>query len=212
MPKRCPLCGRSSADTKFYGEFCSFCTEKKMLEKLPGEINLTYCHYCGMVKSKGAFKKQTKESLQEAVSQVLRGYSIKIIGTGEDTMELEITEDLPEYSIAVKKDMHVNWKKSLCDRCNKIAGSYYEAVVQLRGTDTDKMDRFIKKITRYLERRGGFLTKVVKADNGLDVYLSDKKAVAEYLSSHGIQAVASYTLYGLKNGKRVYRHTYAVRV
>lgn len=212
MPKRCPLCGNSSVDTRFYGEFCAPCTEKKMLEKLPDEIDLTICHRCGLIKSKGAFRKQSTETIEDAISQVLRGYEVKLVGIGEDEMELDISEDRNEFTVTVRKKVQVNWKKSLCERCNRIAGSYYEAVIQIRGSDMDKIERFIKRVTRYFERRGEFVTKVKEADNGLDLYLSNKKLAAAYLSSHDIKNVASYTLYGLKHGRKVYRHTYAVRV
>ena len=212
MPKHCPSCGKSSADTKFYGEFCEACTEKKVLEKLPSAVELTVCKRCGMVRSMGKFLKQDKEAIEAALAQQLKGYSVTFKGADEETIDLAITDVKPDYSITIEKKIHVNWKKSMCERCNRIAGSYYEAMLQLRGSDTDKIERFIKRVTRYFEHRNEFVTMIKKADNGLDVYLSNKKLASAYLSSHGVKAVASYTLYGVKQGKKVYRHTYAIRL
>lgn len=212
MPKRCPLCNRSSSDITFYGEFCAYCVEGKLREKLPDEVGLTMCHRCGMIKSKGAFVDQSPAAMVDALEQVIKGYRIRIISAGRESVELKITEDLPEYSVTVNKKVKINWKKQLCERCNRLSGGYYEAVIQLRGSDLAKMERFIDKLTRYFEMRNEFVTKVNKADNGLDVYLSNKKLASAYLSSRGIKAVTSYTLYGLKQGKKVYRHTYAVRI
>ncbi len=213
MPKRCPLCNKSSADIRFYGEFCEDCVKKKLLDKLPEEISLTVCKRCGMIKAKGAFKEQTTEAVDEALAQELRNYTIRLADiVDEDTMNLDITEVRPEYSITVEKKMPIKWKRSMCERCNRIAGSYYEAVIQLRGTNMEKMEKFIDKITKYFERKNEFITRVREADNGLDVYLSNKKLTSAYLSRNNIQAVTSYTLYGLRQGKKVYRHTYAVRI
>jgi nonsense-mediated mRNA decay protein 3 len=212
MPKHCPICNRSSADTKFFGEFCSYCVESKMQKKLPDEVELTVCHRCGMIKSKGGYMEHTSEALEDALSQVIKGYRIRLMSADEDSVTLKITEDLPEYSVTVNKKIHIKWKKQMCERCNRISGGYYEAVIQLRGSDSEKMERFVNRVTRYFEKRNEFITKVKEADNGLDIYLSNKKLAAAYLSSHDVEFVPSYTLYGLKQGKKVYRHTYAVRI
>lgn len=212
MAKRCPICNKSSADVPFCGEFCRSCTEEKLLKQLPSEIEITLCKRCERVRSKGRFVDPSVDNIQEAISQQFKGYKVKFRGGDETTAKLEITDYRPEYSLTVTKQVTVITKHSICDSCNKRAGSYYEAVFQLRGPDPERMERFIERLTRYFEVRNEFIAQVKEADNGLDVYVSNKKAAAEYIRSHKLTAVTSYTLYGLKNGKKIYRHTYAIRL
>ncbi len=212
MPKRCPICNRSSAEIAFCGEFCRSCTEEKLLKKLPGEVEITVCKRCERVRCKGHFVDPSIENIQAAVEQQFKGYKIKFRIADETTAKIDVTEYKPDYSITVTKQIPVITKYAMCDSCNKRAGSYYEAVFQLRGPDLERMERFIERLTRYFEVRNEFIAHVKEADNGLDVYVSNKKLAAEYIRSHKLVAVTSYTLYGLKNGKKVYRHTYAIRL
>lgn len=214
MVKKCPLCNRTSDEVEFYGEFCRYCRQEKLRMKLPNLIQLTKCNRCQKVLAKGHFVKATTSNLELALSQVLKGYTIKLIGEDEKekTITIEVTEETPEYTITGEKVFGLKIQKTICETCNKRAGSYYEGVIQLRGENTEKMERFIEKINKYMEERNEFIPNVKTADNGFDVYVSNKRMTAAYLTSRHIKFIPSYTLYGLKNGRNIYRHTYSVRV
>jgi NMD protein affecting ribosome stability and mRNA decay len=48
-------------------------------------------------------------------------------------------------------------------------------------------------------------------DNGLDVYLSSKSLATLFIMKQRLKPETSYTLAGVKQGKRVYKNTYALR-
>ncbi|HIH50177.1 TPA: hypothetical protein HA291_01835, partial [Candidatus Micrarchaeota archaeon] len=88
---------------------------------------------------------------------------------------------------------------------------YYEALVQLRG-DWDRINSLIRNITKYVERRNGFIAKIEKVENGKDVYLSDKLMANAFFHDYDLKPTRSFRLYGMKRGKKVYRNTYSLRL
>ena len=70
----------------------------------------------------------------------------------------------------------------------------------------------ISKVNKYFERHQEFVTKIEQIDNGYDMYLSSKKLVTAFLSLMNIKATVSYTLHGLRKGKKIYRNTYSIRL
>ena len=76
-----------------------------------------------------------------------------------------------------------------------------------------KVHRLRDRIVNYMNQSHGFITKIHDVDNGVDIYISDKKIASGMLLHMRIKPLISYTLYGLgKNGKRVYRNTYSIHI
>ena len=211
MPKYCPTCGNYSDKIRFFGNFCEDCTKAKFLGSVPKEVEIQRCKSCGRIKAAGAFAEPGSQSLRSAISQQLGRYSVKLLGNPEgSTAKLRISEETPEGVVSAEHDVSISYKKVLCDRCYKKACNYHEAVVQLRGS-RQRSERMLEKIARYFDERDGFVTKVEEADNGIDVYLSSKKLASAFMSRMGLKPVVSYTLVGVKKGRKVYKNTYALR-
>ena len=104
----------------------------------------------------------------------------------------------------------LTYKKYLCEKCYRKACNYHEAVVQLRG-NMQRAEKMLAKITKYFEARDEFITKVEEADNGMDVFLSNKKLATAFMSRNDLKPVVSFTLVGVKKGRKVYKNTYALR-
>lgn len=213
MSKRCPTCGKTSDNIQFYGQFCKNCVEKTLSESLPINAEVILCKNCGKIRLQGKFVKDTGQNMQEVLQSIFKNYSIILIDYDVDnsTADVSFGKDKDGELINVEKKIELRFKKTLCENCNRRAGSYYEAVMQLRG-NKERMERFIERVNKYFERRGEFIAKVKEADKGYDVYLSNKKLASAYISSHNLESVNSYTLYGVKQGKKVYRHTYSIRL
>ncbi|MEM0201261.1 MAG: NMD3-related protein [Candidatus Micrarchaeaceae archaeon] len=213
MSKRCPTCGRTSDNIQFYGQFCKKCKEKTISELLPTFADIILCKNCGKIRFQGRFVKDTGQNMQELLQSIFKNYKIVLIDYNVDDSTAGISFGKEEGSeiISVDKKIELRFKKTLCENCNRRAGSYYEAVMQLRGNN-ERMERFIERVNKYFERRGEFIAKVKKVDNGYDVYLSNKKLASAYISSHNLESVNSYTLYGVKHGKKVFRHTHSIRL
>ena len=74
----------------------------------------------------------------------------------------------------------------------------------------DKIEKFMQKLTKFFEMNNEFISKIESADNGLDVYVSSKALCNTLMSSMELHPNKSFTLAGVKNGKRVYKNTYAL--
>jgi NMD protein affecting ribosome stability and mRNA decay len=212
MPRYCPTCGNSSDRMQFFGNFCEECTRKKFAESLISSIEVYRCKSCGRIKAGGGFAQPGSDSLAAAVKKQLGGYAIKIIGIGEDecSAKVLVSQDTAHGTISSEKEIVISYKKVLCERCYRKACNYHEAVVQLRG-DMQRAQKMLARITKYFEDRNGFITKVEENDNGMDVYLSSKKLASAFMSRMDLKPVMSYTLVGVRKGKKVYKNTYALR-
>lgn len=212
LVKHCPVCNRSSNDVEFYGEFCRFCMEDRLKRKIPHNIEINFCKRCGKIKVKGAFVKPNGKRLESVISSAIKGYEINLINYADTSARIEAAEKEGDLVARAEKEIALSYKKTLCEVCYKRASSYYEAVMQLRGSP-DRIERFTKKIKAYLESRGAFVARAEEVDNGSDVYVSSKRLAGEFIADNRLAAKISYTLYGLdKRGRRVYRHTYSVRL
>ncbi len=213
MPKKCPSCGRTSTEIQFYGQFCKKCTEKELLETTPALAEVILCKNCGKIRLQGRFVKDTGQNIQDVLQAQFKNYEVKLIDYDPEksTADIYFSKQVNGRNVSVEVKLQLMYKKTLCENCNRRAGSYYEAVMQLRGNH-ERMERFIERVGRYFEKRGEFIAKVKEADKGFDVYLSNKKLAASFISSHHLESTNSYTLYGMKNGKKVFRHTHSIRL
>ncbi|MCL4375513.1 60S ribosomal export protein NMD3 [Candidatus Marsarchaeota archaeon] len=211
MVKYCPTCNRSSQDFRFYGQFCEVCSIKKMEESLPKRIEIKECRSCLKIRSRHDFLPKNVESLEQILKERFGGYDLELLFADESKAVVKITEHTPDGPLSVEKELELVIGKTTCENCARKAGGYYEAIIQLRGRQ-EKMDKFIEKTKKFFESHNAFVAKVKEADNGFDIYLSDKKLARSFISGMGLVPNTSYTLYGMKNGKRLYRNTYAVRI
>jgi NMD protein affecting ribosome stability and mRNA decay len=209
MPKHCPTCNKSSDEIKFYGDFCYDCAGKKLLSNIGHALEVERCKRCGRVRIPGAYENFDGRSLQEIVARKFGKYEISVLKYDENSVLVEFAETSERGTLAAEKELQLDYKKILCDRCYKKASNYHEAVVQLRG-NRESIERMLKRLQNYIERGGEFITKIEEADNGINVYVSSKRATAEFIAHARLHPVVSYTLMGLKNGKKVYKNTYAI--
>jgi nonsense-mediated mRNA decay protein 3 len=132
------------------------------------------------------------------------------------------------YKTAVEGTCTVEliWHKEQCDRCNRISGSYYEGIVQVRAEDRIPSTFEIQmsaSIAQQIEdnlQSGGerlsFISDMNEIHDGIDIIIGSQHI--GLLISQGIvaQLGGRYTthpkLVGEKNGRQLYRITYSVRL
>ncbi len=118
------------------------------------------------------------------------------------------------------------WHKEQCDRCNRISGSYYEGIVQVRAdgrppsTFELQMSAGIAQQVEDSLQAGGerlsFISDMNETREGLDITVGSQHIGS--LISQGIIAqlggkVTTHPkLVGEKNGRQLYRITYSVRL
>jgi len=212
LAKHCPICNNSSAEVRFYGEFCEKCASDKLREKLQDEVVVERCRVCGKIRTKEGTRQEDKQSLLSAIQQQFIKFKVHLISYQDGRAILDVVDNSKDQPLATEKGVAVKYRKMTCESCYKRIGGYYEATLQLRGDD-ERIARFVERLTRYFENRSEFVAKVEKVDNGYDVYVSSKLLANAFISEREIVAKTSYTLSGLnRSGKKVYKNTYAIRL
>ena len=209
MPKYCPTCGNSSEKFRFFGNFCESCTKRKFSKGLPIIIEISRCKRCGKIKAGGSYVEPTTRSLEIAIGQQFGKNKVYLIKYEGNKAWLDVSSDTEYGTIATDHEVEIAYKKILCEMCYKKACNYHEAVIQLRG-NPHRIGKFIEKISRYFDFNNEFISKLESADNGMDVYVSNKRMAAGFISRLKLHPTTSFTLAGVKNGKRIYKNTYAL--
>lgn len=118
------------------------------------------------------------------------------------------------------------WQKEQCDRCNRISGSYYEGVVQIRAEDRTPSTfevQMAASIAQQVEdtlQSGGerlsFISDMNETRDGLDITIGSQHIGLLITQAIVAQLGGRYTthpkLVGEKNGRQLYRITYSVRL
>jgi len=112
--------------------------------------------------------------------------------------------------IETKRVVPIEFLPAICTDCTRSSGGYYEAIIQIRG-DEERVKKFQEKFLRDISR-ASFVSKIEEMKEGADIYVGSKAAAAELLRSYRKKPTRSAKLFGMKDGKRIYRTTYCVRV
>ncbi|MDE1860114.1 MAG: hypothetical protein KGH72_00155 [Candidatus Micrarchaeota archaeon] len=209
MPKHCPTCSKSSNEIKFYGDFCYDCAGKELRSRLPTTIEIERCKRCGRIKMRDSYSDFEGRALEAIIVRKLSKYTVHLLKYDEERAIVEVAEESEKGILAIDHELLLAYKKILCDRDFKKASNYHEAVIQLRG-NTGSVERTLERIRRYVERNGEFIARVDPVSNGVNIQISSKKVASEFMVHAKMHPVTSFTLMGVKNGKRVYKNTYAL--
>jgi len=209
MEKICPRCGVLSGRKRFIGDFCEDCYLRRISIAFPAQIELPFCEACGRVKL-AKWQKLDKNALEKVVRKNAEGSydSFHVLPLGGNSYEVVFMISKDSNCFEVTKKFYLKKLKSGCDDCRRATSGYYEAILQIRGKTAE---RWSKKIMRELQHRT-FVSKYAELAEGIDIYVGSKKAVSETLGILKLKPKISDKLYGVKDGKRVYRTTYCVRV
>lgn len=200
MEKICPKCGASSEDREFVGAFCATCIPIGKIE-CASKVIVSHCPRCGKGETKADIEKlilkTCKGKYENARYDSEKGEVVFLVRAGG-----AVTEVWRKVDVAVKE--------RACADCAKAAGGYFEAIVQLRG-DREKVSKFCDSLARAIERKS-FVPKIDELKEGIDIYVGDKRIVPEILESNRLTFTRAEKLAGEKNGKRLYRSTFCVRL
>ena len=82
---------------------------------------------------------------------------------------------------------------------------------QLRG-NRERIERLSMKLVEFFARHGGFISKIEEKENGFDVYVSSKILATKFIEIGKLKPTISYTLFTVRNNKKIYRNTYALHM
>jgi len=231
----CVKCGSTEVLTD---NLCGACyAELSTLARIPSSLTITTCVRCNSFLEKKRWKRF--EHLDDLVDRQIMAHlevdslvnihDIELAPRIEDEhrreVDIRITGRAGSTDIEERLQIRIMLKKGVCERCSKIAGKYYESILQVRGEDSaldeKTMDDVRKQVHDVIGRTGkkdrtSFISREGEMHSGLDFYLgknSDGKNIAKLLGSvYGSKITESRTLVGRKEGKDFYRMTYLVRI
>ncbi|MCX6768047.1 MAG: NMD3-related protein [Candidatus Micrarchaeota archaeon] len=213
--KACARCG--SAEGPFAGALCAACfAAVNRLYSIPG-LEVRKCQLCGKVrlgsewKGVGRVAGWVKQKIKP--NYPLKSAAVSIAGAGEGAKtaaELDLVFDVHGTAVGKKDAVEIKFVPTVCLKCSRIASGYHEAIIQLRG-DTDRIERVEKKIIRLIERMS-FVSGLHQKKEGVDIHSGSNAAAKEALSALGFPLSVTYKLITERQGKRVYRASYVVRL
>lgn len=220
--KVCPKCGRTEKDVPFIGFFCRDCyLEDHDVVRFPERLELPYCVSCERIYtgrwtefSLDALRHWLEGKVKTSADNARITFSFPEMDEEKIIYRFILRGEIEGTEVEVPGDGEIILKKTLCPRCARESGGYYEAVIQIRGSNVYD---HAEEVARMVEREKGeynFVAKVVERKEGVDLYVGSRK-IAEKVAKkierrYGIKPVRSYTLVTEKNGKRLYRVTIAL--
>lgn len=213
MLKVCPRCGANSGVKKFIGAFCEDCFAERVQLSLPRSIPISICKTCGRIRTV-KWEPLSRHSLEKLARREIKGKyeNVRFIfpDSGEGTASAVFLVAAGDSFVEIPRQFELLHKKTQCEDCSRASSGYFEAIIQLRG-DEKKVERMCGRLSRSLQR-STFINRIEEQKGGVDLYIGSNKETQELIEELGIDAEKSFTIGGVKDGRRVYRTTYCIRV
>lgn len=232
----CPKCGKPS-------EEAGLCTSCRIGDTpwftCDRRVKHTECPSCGAMKQVNTWtdcEKSREELAPELARSAVRFHddvkkpsidvSVETISINRSRADLVIRGILYKSPVEGTCSVEIIWNKEQCDRCNRISGSYYEGIVQVRGEgripgtwEIQMATSIAQQVEDSLQAGGerlSFISDMNETRDGLDIIIGSQHI--GLMISQGIvaQLGGRYTthpkLVGEKNGRQLFRITYSVRL
>lgn len=217
--KVCPSCGASESEKPFVGNFCIQCYLKLYTPVVvPEEFKVKLCPRCQALRLGRWVRDWSYEDVLKYLSSKVK---IKLENSDvsgsirENKLFLKISGFEQGQFVELEFQIPIVFVKEVCPSCSRKAGGYYEAVLQLRGKGVEEVLEKIEFLVSQAKGPMDFITKIERRKEGIDVYLGSRKLASRLISELSkdfkFKVRSSIKLHGVKNGKRVYRITYALR-
>lgn len=232
----CVKCGRDCEES--LEGLCIDCwLGGRKLTTLPHHVDLKVCTNCGEYEFRDRWTKMDRIiAVQDAAADALctiRGVtpvSISTSVTEQDPYVYKVSVstvcDVLGYEVEDESSTIVRVKNTVCKRCSRQLGSYYEAILQIR-TGSGKLSPEMREealamvensvARQAANNRSLFITKMELVTGGVDVYLSSmslgKSLTRELADHYCAETKESPKLVGqTTDGQDMYRITYLVRL
>lgn len=233
------FCVECGSEGELYKSLCRKCyLSKNRFVTFPKAIDVVMCPQCGSRQKGKGWIQSDSENIEMLVKDVIienamlhndvEGFEINITLDYENETNMDATvisqAEVSRLKALEEHEVRFRIKPQVCPECSRQQGGYWEAKVQLRGSkkglNKDEEDRALDMVESLVasreKERGAFLTKVERIHSGLDFYLGSnnmgKLVSKELAQTFGGSVKESHKLVGRKDGKDVYRATYAVRM
>ena len=232
----CVKCGNETEKT--VNGLCMDCfLDGRKLVSLPHHVDVSVCANCGDIGTGEYWV--TKDHL-DAVHDAARHAVIpikeaKVVSTEAGSVEQEpftyvvvvkAMLDISGEEAADEASTIVRLKNTVCKRCSKQLGNYYEAILQIRAGSKDVSQKILREAYNRVENlvdshsvvnRQLFITKSEEVTGGIDIYLSSislgKTAAKDLADTYCAETKEAFKLIGLaEDGRKLFRINYLVRL
>ncbi|MDI6916812.1 MAG: NMD3-related protein [Thermoplasmatales archaeon] len=223
----CVECGREG---KLYNNLCENCFRKKtVLANLPSDIDAVTCSCCNSLFLKKKWL-DSKDIIKDAVSSAVKYHDdaedcvldVKPVYRDERNAGVTVNVRGVIFGLSFMEEhkAEVKIKNAVCPKCSKMLGKYHEAIIQVRASDRKLNEEEINTVLSVAEQMvkacDTFISNYEKMHGGIDLYIGSMSAGRQIAKSIADKYCAKYSespkLVGRKNGKDVYRVTFAVRL
>ncbi|MFA5221895.1 MAG: 60S ribosomal export protein NMD3 [Methanoregula sp.] len=232
----CPKCGKPSKNNGL----CNHClVENTTWVTCDNRVTHIHCPSCGATKTVNTWTDTTRERADMApdiarsavhfhkdVKKAAIAVDIRDISINRSRATLSISGELYGEPVEKTCTVEIVWQREQCDRCNRITGSYYEGLVQVRADDRDLSPYEMQtsaaiatQIEDTLQASGerlSFISDMNETRDGLDITLGSQHIGVMIVQAITAQLGGRYTthpkLVGEKNGRQLFRITYLVRL
>jgi len=219
----CCICGKIT--DRLIDNRCYSCYIKEKKPEIPKKIEIRVCKRCLRVYSKGKWvvvNDYLPDILaSEAINRLsLKGYNIEkydvlnfMENEGKLTLKVKFKFNFRDIVYETYENIEVKSKFEQCLDCARMAGGYYEGILQIRGKyDEEQVYSVVEK-----NLQNAFISKIKKHKRGLDFYLSSRKVTKKiakiFKNKYHAKVIFSPSLVGRsKDGKSLYRITASVRM
>lgn len=233
----CPKCGRECE--KFFDSVCKDCFfETFKLFELPLVLHVRICSGCGAYFHKNRWEDigNIEDTVLKAVDN-----SLYIHSEAVDVEVYLVPREITPYIYVVRAEVNavvrgepihaeaeteVRIQRTACDMCSRESGGYFEAIIQIRAagrfpTEEEKKrcSAIAREAMETMRKKGdrlAFISYVQEQKEGVDLYMGSMNASRQVcrliISELGGSFSESPTLVGMKDGKNLYRVTFAMRL
>ncbi len=229
----CPRCGVET--DKLFSGFCVNCfLEQKKPFVFPQKLQVDFCVKCGKVK----YRNKLLPFSDKVFFDLVKANS-KFSGLESPTIDLKQVQLNEKNAIglflvagfaegekfSVEKSVQLDFMRVTCEDCSRVAGKYFEAIIQARFQPDVPKKEFEKKfaelekvLSSNAEKDG--LSKIVRSgfvSNGFDAYIGSKKAakkaIGHFEKELKEQVKVSFKLHGwdLSKNRPMKRLTFSLR-
>ncbi|MDO9523849.1 MAG: 60S ribosomal export protein NMD3 [Methanocorpusculum sp.] len=232
----CPKCGVPSEN----GELCGKCRVKDAVwVTIADRAECIVCPTCGSIKTAGIWsdvavdKEELGQNLVNSVivfhkdvEEIQKEISIIDTSSNRSLATVHVMGNLYGIALEESKKVKLVWAREQCDRCCRIAGSYYEGVIQVRASgrkptqfELFRAGEIAYQIEDQLQTAGdrlSFVSDIDETKDGIDIIFGSQSIGASI--AHDICGAlgGSFTthpkLVGQKGGINIYRVTYSLRL
>ena len=232
----CPKCGKTTENEGL----CSDClVDNTKWFSCDQRALSTHCPSCGAIKTGNTWTDSSKERddlapdlarsavhLHPDVQKPSIDVTVVDFGQNRSRASLVIRGQLYKKFVEDTCTVELVWHKEQCDRCNRISGSYYEGVVQVRAEgrspstfEIQMASGIAQQVEDNLQAGGerlSFISDMKEIHDGLDFIIGSQhigtlicKAIIAQL---GGRYKTHPKLVGEKNGRQLFRITYLLRL